>query len=110
MKILLFIPAFVWLIISALFFAYGEYLSKSWALQPRFSLVIAAMLTSALSMLTWLPAIFQRKELAIMGTMWILLATIATVFIGILVFAEKLTLLKWLGVGLALIAMALLAS
>ena len=110
MKILSFLPALAWLIISALFFAYGEYLSKYWALQPRIWVMILAAITSALSMLAWLPALLYKNQLAVIGTLWAVLATIATVSIGVLIFAEKLTVLQWIGAGFALIAMALLAS
>lgn len=45
-----------------------------------------------------------------MGTLWLVLATVATITIAIIVFHEKLNTLQWVGVFLALIALALLST
>jgi len=43
-----------------------------------------------------------------MGTLWLLLATVATVALGVLIFHEKLNGLQITGLFLAIIAMILL--
>lgn len=63
----------------------------------------------ALGTLSWLPALLHKNELAIMGTAWLLLATVATVVIGFFVFGETLSTLQWIGIGLALVALVLLS-
>jgi drug/metabolite transporter (DMT)-like permease len=103
------IPAAGWLFLSALFFALGEYLSKLWGENPSLRLTAMVVGVYALGTLSWLPALLHRNELAIMGTAWLLLATVATVVIGFFVFGETLTILQWLGIGLALIALVLLS-
>lgn len=110
MTLIFSIPPLVWLIISALFFASGEYLSKSWALNPTLLKVVLTILAYAVSSLMWLPAIYQKNQLAIMGTIWLLLGTVATVAIGILVFREQLTLAQGFGLFFAIIGMILLSG
>jgi multidrug transporter EmrE-like cation transporter len=110
MKFLLLIPAVVWLIISALFNAAGDYFSKHWAYKPTLILVVAVMLSYALSAITWLPALLHKNNIAIMGTLWFLFGTVAVIIIGVLVFGEALTLNHWIGILLALTAFVFLAS
>lgn len=108
MKFLLYIPAIAWLLASAVFFAMGEYLSKRWGAHPSWSLTAIVVIVYALGTLSWLPALLHKNQLAIMGTIWLLLAVIATVTIGVFVYREHLTSLQLLGVALALVAMTLL--
>jgi len=108
MNLLSIIPGWIYLVISVLFFAAGEYFSKRWALSPSpnlFLLVIACYIASST---IWLPALFQKNQLAILGTIWILLGMIATVSIGLFLFGEKLSAVKMVGLGLALVSLALL--
>jgi hypothetical protein len=60
MKFLLSINYLVWLVLSAIFFAFGEYLSKKFALNPRFYYVVAVIVVYSLGTLAWLPAILQK--------------------------------------------------
>lgn len=108
MDILLSVPAIIWLLISALFFAAGEYLSKVWGMHPSFNLAVLVVLIYGVGTFAWLPALLHKNQLATMGTLWLLLATIATVSIGLLIFHEKLTYLQMTGVVLAAFAMVLL--
>lgn len=108
MNILLAIPASVWLMLSALFFAAGEYLSKRWGLNPTWSFAFLVVGTYALGTLSWLPALLHKNQLAIMGTAWLLLAMVATIGIGVLMFHEKLNGLQVIGITLAFLALILL--
>ncbi len=108
MNILLIIPAIVWLCISVYFFGIGEYLSKIWGMKPSLHFALIYVLFSALSGLTWLPALLHKNQIAIMGTIWLLLATIATITVGVFVFHERITTIEWIGLILALISLALL--
>lgn len=110
MKFLIFIPAIVWLIISALFNAAGDYFSKFWAEKPSIILVAAVILSYVLSSLTWLPALLHKNHIATMGTLWFLLGTAAVVIVGVLVFGETLTMNHWIGIMLALAAFGFLIT
>ncbi|TSC58881.1 MAG: hypothetical protein Greene041619_259 [Candidatus Peregrinibacteria bacterium Greene0416_19] len=109
MKIILAVPAPVWLLLSALFFAWGEYTSKQWGYAPSLSLTLMTVGIYALGTLAWLPALLHNNHLAIMGTAWLLLATIATVAIGIFVFHEHVSTVKMIGIFFSLLSLVLLS-
>ena len=97
-----------WLLISAIFFAIGEFQSKRWAMSPGY-LTLGYMFTAyILGILAWLPAISQVNKLSIVGTLWSLLSMVVTVLLGTLYFKETLVLQQWVGVGFALVACVLL--
>ncbi len=110
MKVLLFFPAYFWLLLSALFFAGGEYLSKKWGASPTISLTMSVVGIYALGSLAWLPALLHKNELALMGTAWLLLATVGSIVVGVFLFGETLTPLQWVGMAAAMVAMVLLNS
>ena len=109
MNLILVIPAIIWLIASALFFAFGEFLSKKFALNPSFTYVLIIVGVYALGTLAWLPAILQKNQLSIVGAIWSVLSLLATVLIGILIFHEHLNVIGILGIVFAIIAVALLS-
>jgi drug/metabolite transporter (DMT)-like permease len=108
--VLMLIPAPLWLIFSAIFFPCGEYLSKRWAVNPSAFSTLIVVLSYATSTLLWLPALFHKNELAVMGTAWLLLATVATVLIGTTVFGEVITARQTAGAVLSAIALILLCA
>src|SRR5258706_1582762 len=108
MFFLMAVPAWAWLFISASGFTLGEYISKKWAQQPSARGAAVVVLTYAISTLAWLPVLLHKNQIALMGTLWLLLATVATIGVGLFVFGEQLTALQWVGVGLALVALAFL--
>jgi len=99
----------VWLIISAVFFAFGEFFSKKFALTPSLFYVITVVVIYSLGVLAWLPAILQKNQLSIVGSIWSVLSLMATVLIGVLIFREKLNTIGIIGIILAAIAIALLS-
>jgi len=107
-NILLVVPAIVWLLISVIFYGFGEYFSKVWAIKPSLSTTLFLIIFSIISLLTWLPALLHRNQISIMGTIWLLLATMATVFVGVVIFHEKITSIEWAGIIMALTALAFL--
>jgi len=109
-ELLLVFPPLVWLMLSAFFYAQGEYFSKLWAINPNVRLSILVLLSYSIAALTWLPALLHKSQITIMGATWLLLATVATVVIGCFIFNEDLTDLQLVGLGLACTAMMLLSS
>jgi len=99
----------VWLILSAIFFAIGEFLSKKFALNPNWILVIIILLVYSIGVLFWLPAILQRNSLSIVGTIWSVMSLLATILIGVLIFKEKLSLAGMIGIVFAFAAIILLS-
>jgi multidrug transporter EmrE-like cation transporter len=109
MKFLLSINYIIWLIVSAIFFAVGEFLSKKFALSPKFLYVILILIIYSFGVLAWLPAILQKNSLSIVGTMWSVLSLLTTILIGILIFKEKLSIAGIAGMVMAIIAIILLS-
>jgi len=109
MKFLLSINYIVWLVGSAIFFAVGEFLSKKFALNPKFLYIILILIIYSFGVLAWLPAILQRNSLSIVGTMWSVLSLLTTILIGVLIFGEKLSLLGIAGIIMAVLAIVLLS-
>jgi multidrug transporter EmrE-like cation transporter len=109
MNFLLTIPAMAWLVLSALFFAFGEFLSKKFSLAPSLPYVLSIIAVYALGTLAWLPAILQKNQLSIVGAIWSVLSLLATVLIGVLIFGEKLNGISITGIAFGAIAIALLS-
>ena len=103
------IPAMVWLIISAIFFAFGEFLSKKFAMAPSLYYVVLIVAIYACGTLAWLPAILQKNQLSIIGSIWSVMGLLATVLIGVLIFKEKLNAVGIAGIIFALVAIFLLS-
>lgn len=109
MKFLLSINYIIWLVASAIFFAVGEFLSKKFALSPKFFYVILILIIYSLGVLAWLPAILQKNQLSVVGTMWSVLSLLTTILIGVIIFGEKLSLIGIAGIVMAMIAIVLLS-
>ncbi len=109
MSFLLSIHYLVWLVLSAVCFASGEYFSKKFALAPGMGYLGLIFLMYGLGVLAWLPALMQRNQLSIVGTIWSVLSLLATVLIGVLIFSEKLSVVGILGIVAAFVAIILLS-
>lgn len=99
-----------WLVISSVFFAAGEFLSKKFALQPKALSVIFILIFYSLGVLAWLPAILQKNQLSIVGTLWSVLSLLTTILIGVVIFSEKISLAGIIGIIFAFIAIILLSN
>ncbi|NTW13817.1 MAG: hypothetical protein HGA31_02170 [Candidatus Moranbacteria bacterium] len=109
MKFLLSVHYLFWLLISALFFAAGEFMSKKFAIQPKFISVIYILILYSVGVLAWLPAILAKNQLSIVGAIWSVLGLLATIVIGVVIFHEKLNAIGIVGIITALIAIFLLS-
>jgi len=98
----------MWLVLSAAFFAVGEYLSKKFAIRPGWSGLSLACSMYLLGSLAWLPALVRTNQLAATGTAWLLLSMVATLGIGFGVFHERVNSVQTAGIALAALALVLL--
>ena len=72
----------LWLLLSVSFFAFGEFLSKKFAMNPTWVLGCIIPCIYALGSLAWLPAIFRGQSLTTTGTTWNVLSMIMTLIVG----------------------------
>jgi uncharacterized membrane protein (UPF0127 family)/multidrug transporter EmrE-like cation transporter len=99
----------IWLVLSALSFAVGEFLSKKFALDPKISYILLILTAYCIGTLFWLPAILQKNQLSIVGTMWSVMSLLATVLIGVVIFKEHLSRTIIIGIVLAFLAIVFLS-
>lgn len=98
-----------WLVLSGLFFAAGEFLSKKFALEPRWLWVSLLFAAYMLGTAAWLPAILSKNSLSVAGTIWSVLSLLATVSIGVLIFGERVSPVSGIGMILAAVSIILLS-
>ncbi|OGG37944.1 hypothetical protein A2127_01005 [Candidatus Jorgensenbacteria bacterium GWC1_48_12] len=106
---LLSINYIIWLILSGIFFAIGEFLSKKFTINPSVTSVVIILLVYSVGVLCWLPAMLQKNQLSITGVMWSVLSLLTTVMIGVLLFGEKLNFIGTMGIITAFISIVLLS-
>ena len=109
MQIFTIIPFWIWIVLSAIFFALGEFFSKKFALNPGWTLFALFIIVDLVSAAAWLPAIFEKNQLSTTGVIWSIISVAATVLIGILAFSEKLTIIKCIGLAFGLVSVVLLS-
>ena len=109
MNVLLAVPYIIWLVLSALCFAVGEYFSKKFGLAPGWLYVGCVLASYIMGTLFWLPAIIQNNQLSIVGAMWSVMSLLATVLIGVLIFGEHLSTLAIAGIVLGFVSVFLLS-
>lgn len=87
----------------------GDYLIKSATIvrSPVVMLVLAALIWSA-SIPGWY-LVNKTSRIAILGAMFAVISVIGTTMIGVVIFREKLSVLEWVGIGLAIVSMMLLS-
>ena len=100
---------FVWLLLSVLFFGFGEYLSGRFITGPSWWLALMIMAVYALGSAAWLPAIALGKSISVTGTCWNVLSMVVTLVVGLAIFQETPTILKMVGIFLALVAVVLMS-
>jgi multidrug transporter EmrE-like cation transporter len=109
MQIFTAITFWIWIALSAIFFALGEFLSKKFALNPGWTLFVLFIIVDLISATAWLPAIFERSQLSTTGVIWSIVSVAATVLIGVLAFSEKLTLVQCIGLAFGFVSVVLLS-
>ena len=101
-----------WILLSMVFFAGGEILSKIWASSSTRGpgLVLAAIGVYSIGSLLWFPAIGQKNHLTSLGTFWNICAMAVTILIGMVVFRESVSVRQVVGIVVAGIACVLLSK
>jgi drug/metabolite transporter (DMT)-like permease len=101
----------IWVLLAAafVFYALGDYFSKKFGTQPSWLLGALVAGFYFMDTLVWLLVLMQRNEIATVGMIFSVLVALAGIFVGIVIFGEKLDLLGWLGIGFGFAAVILLS-
>lgn len=98
-----------WIIASSICYAFGEFFSKKFALEPSIFYFVLVYSAYSFGVLAWLPAIMQRNQLSIVGVIWAVMSLLTTVLIGAIIFGERLSITGVLGILTALLSVILLS-
>jgi multidrug transporter EmrE-like cation transporter len=109
MKFILSFHYMMRLLVSMIFYGYGEYLSKKFALKPDPGIVTMLLISYSLGILAWLCALIQKNQLAIVGTLWATLSILTTICIGLFIFNEKINTIGVAGIVTGGVAIVLLS-
>lgn len=99
---------FFWLFLSIICFGFGEYFSKIFTTNPTVKIACLVVFSYACGSLSWLPAIYKVKLLAVVGTVWTVLSLLMTLFVGLVMFHEPITTTQIIGIVFGLISVILL--
>jgi drug/metabolite transporter (DMT)-like permease len=102
-------PTAFWLITSGIFYGFGEYWAKRWSLGPSFGLTVLVLLSYGLCDMFYLPIVVKEHSLAIAGVMFLVMAMLASIILGVFWFHETISWQQWAGIVLAGIGMLLLS-
>lgn len=86
----------------------GDYFAKFWSTNQKGIFVLLAVLGYAASSLFYIPTLL-REGLVITSLIWSILAIIGFLVIGLFVFNETLSTVQWIGVGLGIGSLIILA-
>ena len=82
---------------------------KSYVLSPRPLSLMMLLALYLVGALFWIPALKQKPDLAVTGTLWSVMTLLMTVVIGVFMFAETLAPHQIVGVVFAVGAVVLLS-
>jgi len=100
---------FLWVFVAMIFYFIGIYLSKLYSETPSSLLFISSILIFMVVSACWMPAIRESKQLATFGTLWSTVCVMIEIFIGVFLFKENVSFIKWVGIGTGLVSVILLS-
>ena len=98
------------LFISLIFYSIGEYVSKLYSNNATWLLYWITMLSYSINVAAWLPAIQKGKSLVILGTIWTVGYSIATLLVSQIIFKEPISQKQFCGVMLSMLGVILIAT
>ena len=96
--------AFLLLISGLLVDLAGDYFMKKWALSDNLRFILIGLLTFAIANVFWAYTL-KYEAMSKIFVYYSVLVLIAGVILGTFIFKEKLLLINWVGVLLAIIGM-----
>lgn len=98
-----------WLcILGGLLSVIGGILFKSWAISNKTSILIAGLIFYSFDAFVWARLLRTGVDLSTGGVLWSAISLIISVFAGILLYRETVTVSQWAGVMFVLVGIVLL--
>jgi len=97
-----------WLFGALLFYTFAEYSSKLFSNTTALKWAFLAWVGYSINVFFWLGALKSKNELAIISTFLSIAYVISSVILGYVIFGETITIKQWIGIILAICAIALL--
>ena len=101
--------AFMWLMVGMVLYFFGTYLSKLYSMSPSSLFFFASVLLFMGVSSCWMPAIASSKQIAVFGAIWSISCFLIQVFIGIVMFKEDVSMVKYVGIGMGATSILLLS-
>lgn len=102
------LPVIVLLIISSIGVISGDFFAKYWSIKQKAIFFVLAVLGYLVSSFFYIPTLL-REGLVITSIIWSLLSIIGFLFIGLIIFHEKLTVIQYVGVFIGILALIILS-
>jgi multidrug transporter EmrE-like cation transporter len=102
------VPLIMLFAVSAVSVGAGDYLAKKWSLEPGWNSFAGALVCYLSSSFFYLQTL-TRKGLVVSSVIWSIASIIAFLFVGLVIFHEKLTVLQLIGVSLGIISLLMLS-
>ena len=103
------ISIIIYYLLAMLLYGLGEYYSKIYALAPSLKMFGIIIFIYSLSSAAWLPAIQKIKSLSVLGTIWNISYMVITLFLGLVIFKETLTINQIWGIIFGFTSIVLLS-
>jgi multidrug transporter EmrE-like cation transporter len=97
------------LIIASLFYAIGDYTSKQFANTNDFRWAISAVISFAFTSSIWLYVLSVYNKLAIVGSIWNVVAFLITILVAVMFFGETISATQIAGIILGLLSIVLMS-
>jgi len=103
------IPIWAWFVVAMVGYTISEYLSKYWGYKPTVFLATVIIGLYSAEAFCWLAIVLHRNEITRMSMLWQVSTTLLSIFVGVVLLGEKLTLAQWIGVAFGAVGLYLLA-
>lgn len=102
------VPLWAWLLIALVFYAASEYWSKLWSINGSTWTAVLVFVGYSVTTVCWLGIMAHRSQLLLMSVSWQVVGAILAAFVGVGLFAEKLSVLQWVGVAVGMLSTVLM--
>ncbi|KKU98978.1 MAG: hypothetical protein UY32_C0009G0007 [Candidatus Jorgensenbacteria bacterium GW2011_GWC1_48_8] len=103
------IPIIILLLISACFVAFGDFFGKTWSLNQKNIFYFLSFLSYGAVAIFYLPTLL-RESLVVTTVIYSIFIIFVSMFIGMVIFGETLSLVRWVGVILGIVSLVILTS